>query len=87
MRDECLGNVRDQIDFKERELKEQAAQIKEELATKKSVLSPEDIRSKKFLLNVVANRLERQKIQGREFYAKAEAKIKSDHRLAKFMVQ
>ena len=87
MRDECLGNVRDQIDFKERELKEQAAQIKEELATKKSVLSPEDIRSKKFLLNVVANRLERQKIQGREFYAKAEARIKNDPRLAKFMVQ
>ena len=86
MRDECLSNVRSQMEFKEQELKEQLDAIKEELKTKKALMTPEDIRSKKFLMNVVTNRLERQKVQGRQFYVNAENKIKSDHRLAKFMI-
>ena len=85
VRDECLSNVRSQMEFKEQELKEQMESIKEELKTKKLVMTPEDIRSKKFLLNVVTNRLERQKVQGRKFYAMAEQKIKNDTRLGKFM--
>ena len=85
MRDECLSNVRCQIEFKELELKEQMDGIKEELKTKRALMTPEDIRSKKFLLNVVTNRLERQKVQGRKFYLNAENKIKTDSRLAKFM--
>ena len=86
VRDECLSNVRSQMEFKEQELKEQLDAIKEELKTKKALMTPEDIRSKKFLMNVVTNRLERQKVQGRQFYVNAENKIKSDHRLAKFMI-
>ena len=74
------------MDFKEQELKEQMETIKEELKTKRAVMTPEDIRSKKFLLNVVTNRLERQKVQGRKFYANAEQKIKNDPRLSKFMI-
>ena len=74
------------MDFKEQELKEQMDNIKEELKTKRAVMTPEDIRSKKFLLNVVTNRLERQKVQGRKFYANAEIKIKNDPRLSKFMI-
>ena len=53
VRDECLINVRSQMEFKEKELIDQMEAIKEELKTKKSVMTPEDIRSKKFLLNVV----------------------------------
>ena len=86
VRDECLSNVRSQMEFKEQELKEQLDAIKEELKTKKALMTPEDIRSKKFLLNVVTNRLERQKVQGRQFYVNAENKIKTDHRLAKFNI-
>ena len=74
------------MEFKEQELKEQMDTIKEELKTKRAVMTPEDIRSKKFLLNVVTNRLERQKVQGRKFYANAEQKIKNDPRLSKFMI-
>ena len=85
VRDECLSNVRSQMEFKEQELKEQMESIKEELKTKKLVMTPEDVRSKKFLLNEVTNRLERQKVQGRKFYAMAEQKIKNDARLGKFM--
>ena len=73
------------MDFKEQELKEQMEIIKEELQTKKATMTPEDIRSKKFLLNVVTNRWERQKVQGRKFYATAENMIRNDHRLSKFM--
>ena len=86
VRDECLQNVRSQMEFKEQELKEQMDTIKEELKTKRAVMTPDDIRSKKFLLNVVTNRLERQKVQGRKFYANAEHKIKNDPRLSKFMI-
>ena len=73
------------MEFKEQELREQMEAIKEELKTKKAVMTPEDMRSKKFLLNVVTNRLERQKVQGRKFYTVAEQKIKNDTRLGKFM--
>ena len=85
MRDECLSNVKEQMDFKEKELKDQMEAIKEELKTKKAIMTPDDVRSKKFLLNVVTSRLERQKVQGRKFYANAEEKIRNDHRLSKFM--
>ena len=85
VRDECLSNVRSQMEFKEQELRDQMETIKEELKTKKAVMTPEDMRSKKFLLNVVTNRLERQKVQGRKFYTMAEQKIKNDARLGKFM--
>ena len=74
------------MEFKEKELKDQMEAIKEELKTKKSVMPPEDIRSKKFLLNVVTNRLQRQKIQGRTFYTNAEKKIQNDPRLSKFNI-
>ena len=86
VRDECLNNVRSQMEFKEKELKDQMEAIKEELKTKKLVMTPEDIRSKKFLLNVVTNRLQRQKIQGRTFYTNAEKKIQNDPRLSKFNI-
>ena len=74
------------MEFKEQELREQIETLKEELKTKKAVMTPEDFRSKKFLLNVVSNRLERQKVQGRTFYTNAEHKIKNDSRLSKFMI-
>ena len=86
VRDECLANVRSQVEFKEQELRDQLDTIKEELKTKKAVMTPEDVRSKKFLLNVVSNRLERQKVQGRTFYTNAENKIRNDPRLSKFMI-
>ena len=86
VRDECLSNVRSQVEFKEQELREQMETIKAELKTKRAIMTPEDIRSKKFLLNVVKNRLERQKVQGRKFYTMAENKIRNDSRLYKFQI-
>ena len=86
VRDECLQNIRSEVEFKELELKEAADQIRQELKTRKDILAPEDIRSKKFLLNVLNNRLQRQKIQGRQFYLNAEEKIKNDPRLAQFKI-
>lgn len=82
VRDECLGHIRSGLLAKEEDLARQAESIKKELENKG--LPPEDMKSKKFLLNVTNNRLKRQKEKGYQFYASAEQKIKSDPRLNKF---
>ena len=82
VRDECLSHIRSTLEEKERELKGQIESLRTQLANPN--LLPEDVRSKKFFLNVVENRLKRQKTQGMKFYSNAEHRVKSDPRLARF---
>lgn len=55
------------MEFKEQNIKDQIEAIEEQLNTKQLVMTPEDIYSKKLLSNVIANRLDRQKVHGRKF--------------------
>ena len=82
MRDECLSHIRSNLKDKEKEMQGQIDALRRELENKN--LLPEDVQSKRFYLNVVENRLKRQKAHGYKFYENAESKVKSDHRLAKF---
>lgn len=82
---ECLANVKKDLEEKEHELEAQLEQIKKDLKNLKVVLSSEDINSKKFMLNVIQTRLNRQKKHTIEFFAKAEKTVKEDPRILKYL--
>ena len=55
--------------------------IKEEMRLKREILSLEDLRSRKFMANVLETRLARQKRESMKINSQAEKKIKNDPRL------
>ena len=81
IRDECLSNIRVNLEDKERHLSEQIQGIKEEMRLKREILSLEDLRSRKFMANVLETRLARQKRESMKINSQAEKKIKNDQRL------
>ena len=81
IRDECLSNIRINLEEKERVLFEQIQGIKEEVRLKRDVLTIEDLRSRKFMSNVLETRLARQKRESMKINSQAEKKIKNDPRL------
>ena len=81
VRDECLNDIRVGLEEKETLLVAQINGINEELKLKKKMLSAEDVRSKKFMLNVLETRLSRQKRETNRINNMAEKKIKNDPRL------
>ncbi|TRY78534.1 hypothetical protein TCAL_04253 [Tigriopus californicus] len=82
---ECLANVKRDLEEKEHELEAQMEQIKKDLKNLKAVLTSEDINSKKFLLNVIQTRLSRQKKHTIDFFAKAEKTVTEDPRVLKYL--
>jgi hypothetical protein len=85
VRDECLNNIRVGLEDKERLLSEQIASIYEEIKLKKRRMATEDLRSKRFMLNVLETRLARQKRESMRTNSQAEKKIKNDPRLLKVL--
>lgn len=81
IRDECLANIRNSLEDKERFLFEQIQGIKEEMRLKRDILTIEDLRSKKFMANVLETRLARQKRESMKINTQAEKKVKNDPRL------
>ena len=81
IRDECLNNIRSNLDDKERYLSEQIHSMKEEMRLKRDILPIEELRSKSFMCNVLVTRLARQKRETLRIFTNAEKKIKSDARL------
>ena len=81
IRDECLQNIRVNLEDKEAKLSEQIQSIKEEMRLKREILSLEDLRSRKFMANVLETRLARQKRESMKINSQAEKKIKNDPRL------
>ena len=76
-----MANIRINLEDKERYLSEQILSIKEEIRIKRDVMPIEDLRSKKFMANVLETRLARQKRETLRINAQAEKKIKNDQRL------
>lgn len=85
IRDECLNNIRVNLEDKERILSDQIEGIKEEMKLKRSIMSVEDIRSRKFMCNVLETRLARQKRETIRINTQAEKKIKNDSRLVNIL--
>ncbi len=81
VRDECLSDILVGLQEKENLLVRQISGIQEELKLKKKILTSDDVRSKKFMLNVLETRLNRQKKESNRISNLAEKKIKSDPRL------
>ena len=81
IREECLANIRINLEDKERYLSEQIQSIKEEIAMKRGIMPIEELRSKKFMANVLETRLARQKRESMRINLQAEKKIKNDPRL------
>ena len=80
-----MANIRINLEDKERYLSEQILSIKEEIRIKRDVMPIEDLRSKKFMANVLETRLARQKRETLRINAQAEKKIKNDQRLVAFL--
>ena len=81
IRDECLTNIKANLEDKENALSEQIQGIKEEMRLKKEFLAQDEIRSRRFMANVLETRLARQKRETVRIITQAEKKIKSDPRL------
>eukprot|EP00093_Oithona_nana_P004408 04408.XXX_95632_92827_1 [CDS] Oithona nana genome sequencing. len=81
IRDECLANIKANLDDKENVLSEQIQGIKEEMRLKKEFLAQDEMRSRRFMANVLETRLARQKRESIRILTQAEKKIKSDPRL------
>ena len=81
IRDECLANIRNNLEDKERFLTEQIEGLREEMKLKRDIYTTEDLRSRKFMINVLETRLARQRRETIRINAQAEKKIKNDSRL------
>ncbi len=81
IRDECLANIRNNLEDKERFLSEQIEGLREEMKLKRDIYTTEDLRSRKFMINVLETRLARQRRETIRINAQAEKKIKNDSRL------
>ena len=60
MRDECLANVRKQLEEKEAELESKLKRVRAEMESGGGTLTVDALNSKKFHLNVIETRLVRQ---------------------------
>ena len=81
IREECLANIRLGLEDKEAILSDQIQGIKEDMRLKKDYMSQDEIRSKRFMSNVLETRLARQKRETIRILTQAEKKIKNDPRL------
>ncbi len=86
VRDECLRNVRRELEEKERELQVQLDKLKQEVDMGLKLLMTADaMNTKKFYINVLETRLTRQKRHTETAYKAAEKKVKGDPRITKFL--
>ena len=76
-----MNDIRKSLEDKERHLQESIDSISEEMRLKRDMMTHEDLKSKKFMSNVLQTRLARQKRESLRIFNQAEKKIKADQRL------
>ena len=76
-----MNDIRKSLEDKERHLQESIDSISEEMRLKRGMMTHEDLKSKKFMSNVLQTRLARQKRESLRIFNQAEKKIKADQRL------
>ena len=85
VRDECLNDIRMGLEDKENHLQEQINSIVEEMKLRRNILTHDELKSKKFMSNVLMTRLARQKRESNRIFNLAEKKIKGDSRLVNIL--